>query len=164
MRIRLVDVEGTPEELAQLPELREALLGVADLGPGMAEPDDDEEGVPIPDFDAGELSKELRDFIAVRAGNRGRADTVQAWVGEVLGWGTTTSELERSRTSSDGLNNYLMPSEGASPLRSVRLRHTGQRQGDAPAARQGRRGLPARDHPQGEEGHRLRGDRASGQR
>ena len=53
-------------------------------------------------------SKELRDFIAVRAGNRGRADTVQAWVAEVLGWDTTTSELGRSRTSSDGLNNYLM--------------------------------------------------------
>ena len=39
---------------------------------------------------------------------RARADTVQAWVAEVLGWDTTTSELGRSRTSSDGLNNYLM--------------------------------------------------------
>ncbi|MDP9418080.1 MAG: hypothetical protein M3P48_09695 [Actinomycetota bacterium] len=72
----------------------------------MAEGDDeDEPGVAVQA--AGEMPDDLRNYVAVRAGTRAGTDVVQRWVAEVLAWGTTEAEIGTSRTSSDGLNNYI---------------------------------------------------------
>ena len=62
----------------------------------------------LPEVPSGELPRELRNFIRVRAGNRPRGEVVEKWVRDVLAWATTEAEIGRSRTSSDGYNNYLM--------------------------------------------------------
>lgn len=102
MRVRVVDVEGTPEELASSTELLEFIRGGAEMPTGVSaalKPEATDGASPLP--------KGLRDFIIGRAGARGRAEIVQQWVGEVLAWGGSY-ELGTSRSSPDGLNNYLM--------------------------------------------------------
>lgn len=111
MKIRLLDWEGTTDELAAVPELREALasFGGTKSEPGSEAVIDDEPVFEASGIDsAGELPKDIRDFIKVRAGNVGRAEIAQRWVTEVLGWGTTEAVIGSSKTTSDGLNNYLM--------------------------------------------------------
>jgi hypothetical protein len=104
MRVRVVDVEGTPEELASSTELLELLRGgMADAVTGTPE-------VTRPEVvgdGTSQLSKELRDFIVGRAGARGRAEIVQQWVADVMAWGGSY-ELGTSKSSPDGLNNYMM--------------------------------------------------------
>ena len=108
MKIRSFEVEATPDEISQVPELREALRRLG-AGESLVDQADVELGVPTGPVGAfGELPKELSDFIAVRAGNRSRAEVTSKFVSEVLGWGTTTAELGTSKTTSDGFNNYLM--------------------------------------------------------
>ena len=103
MRVRVVDVEGTPEELASSAELLELLRG----GAAEAVAGNPEWTKPDATDEASQLPRELRDFIVGRAGARGRAEIVQQWVGEVMTWGGSY-ELGTSKSSPDGLNNYLM--------------------------------------------------------
>jgi hypothetical protein len=104
MKVRMFEVEGSPEELSALPELRQALLAV---GPSEPNPRGLRDTPPEESPNGFGMSDELRDFIAQRAGNPRRAATVQRWVDEVLSWGTEPV-LGHSRNSSDGLGNYLM--------------------------------------------------------
>src|SRR5262245_38742682 len=64
MRIRSFEIEGTPDEIKETPELQEALrrLGTAPIVGQV------EDAVrPVDPLTGGELPKELRDFIATRA-------------------------------------------------------------------------------------------------
>jgi hypothetical protein len=103
MRVRVVEVEGSPEELASSTELLELLRG------GAAEAVAGTQEATKPEASDGTslLPKELRDFIVVRAGARGRAEIVQQWVADAMAWGGSY-ELGTSKSSPDGLNNYLM--------------------------------------------------------
>jgi hypothetical protein len=106
VRLRVVEVEGTPEELARMPEVA-ALLGKSPAEGDMPrmprvsdeEPEGEKPGWAVP--------KQIRDFIAIRAGGRTRAHVVQRFVGEVLAWGTTEAEIGTSQASGDGYGNYL---------------------------------------------------------
>ena len=109
MRISRFDFEGTPQELEEVPDLKRAIVQMAE-GNAAAPwaPDGEEEGVAVPQPVAGELAPELQDYISGRAGSRGRTKVVKEWVGDVLAWGNTEVEIGRSRTSADGYNDYLM--------------------------------------------------------
>jgi hypothetical protein len=110
MRVQVVSVEGSPEELRAMPEVLDVLRGLAGTAPDDDEPAHDDEELPGVSIDGGpgRLPKELSDFIAIRAGGRARQEAATAFVQEVLGWGTTEAELGRSRTSTDGLGNYVL--------------------------------------------------------
>ena len=104
MRVRVIDVEGTAEELASSSELLELLRGgVAEGVAGIPE-------APKPettDRTSSQLPDDLRDFIVSRAGAQGRATIIQQWVDEVIAWGVSY-QLGTSQASPDGLNNYLL--------------------------------------------------------
>src|SRR4051812_13848410 len=101
MKVRLIEVEGTAEEIRDLPELRELF--------GVSAPDAEPFGEEAADGEAASgLPKQVSDFIKVRAGNRDRADVTSRWVEEVLGWGNTEAEPGRSKASGDGMTPYLM--------------------------------------------------------
>ncbi len=101
MRVRVIDVEGSPEELARLPELQELLGSRQETGSADTEStdqDSDERNL---------LPKQLRDFIASRGGGRARAKMVERFVADVIAWGTTEAEIGTSQTSADGMGPYL---------------------------------------------------------
>jgi hypothetical protein len=103
MRVRVIDVEGTAEELASSTELLELLQGgaaetVADI-PVSTKPETTDRTSQVPE--------ELRDFIVSRAGAKGRAAIIQRWVDEVMAW-SVSYQLGTSKASPDGLNNYLL--------------------------------------------------------
>jgi hypothetical protein len=105
MKVRVVEVEGTPEELASSAGVLELLRGAG----VQAVPDAMEAAKPEATTSNGtsQLPKELRDFITSRAGSGTRADIVQRWIADVMPGGATY-RLGKSKTSADGLNNYLM--------------------------------------------------------
>jgi plasmid stabilization system protein ParE len=105
VRVSGIQFEGTPAELAASDEVQE-LLRAFQSRTDVAEGDDEDEPVVAVQA-AGEMPDDLRNYIAVRTGTRAAADVVQRWVAEVLAWGTTEAEIGTSRTSSDGLNNYI---------------------------------------------------------
>lgn len=115
MRIRIIEVEGTPEELAELPEVQAAFAPTAGASPAAtklsaAVPADGGESAAHASDQADlamVLPKQIRDFVRSRAGSRARTEVVQRFVAEVLGWGTTEAEPGTSTATDDGLNNYL---------------------------------------------------------
>lgn len=98
MRLRVMDVEGSPEEMLAIPELRDA-LGRIGGAPGVVSADDDE-------VTTSAVAKELQDFISARSGGRDRAVMVTRYAAEVLRWGATW-ELGRSVNSSDSHGRYF---------------------------------------------------------
>jgi hypothetical protein len=106
MKIKVTEFEGTADEIRELPELRELLQSVSRTA--VVVDDEYEPGLPVSPAPPGQVPTEVQDFISVRAGNVIRAEATSRFVRKVLGWGTTTAELGTSKTTSDGLNNYLM--------------------------------------------------------
>jgi hypothetical protein len=107
MKVRIVEVEGSPQELAEMPELAQALTGHPTASALDEEEASNGGAGRLAYSPNGALPKELRDYIAVRSGSRERAATVESWVTEVLSWGTTEAQIGTSKTSSDGLGNYV---------------------------------------------------------
>lgn len=106
MRVRVVEVEGTPDELARMPELS-ALLGNSAAAVDTLSTSNSPEEARDPKELSSAVPKQIRDFIAVRAASRARAQVVERFVGEILGWETTEVVIGTSQVSGDGYGNYL---------------------------------------------------------
>jgi hypothetical protein len=101
MKVKMIEVEGSAEELANAPEILAALRGSSSDGAG-----DNGKEVGIT---ASGLSKELTDYIRRRAGTGEMGRRVESWVAEVLSWGTTESILgtTTNKRSPDGYVRYV---------------------------------------------------------
>jgi hypothetical protein len=111
MRVRIVDVSGTPQELAEAQPLLDLLRG------GVSSPGDEEGGATedAPSAWWSAVPEDVRKFILTKTSSVQRQSHVMRFVGEVLLWGNTEVEIGSSRRSATGQNNYLM------------LRHAGPR-------------------------------------
>jgi hypothetical protein len=105
MRITIATVDGTPEELASLPEeLRSMLSGFRqESGTGGVQPSQESADLGTP-----EVGAELRDFIRDRARSEATRVLVERYAAELLSWDGTHSELGRSSQTADGLGDMFM--------------------------------------------------------
>lgn len=109
MRISWLDVEGSAEEIAAVPEISKALAGLTKRNFVAIE-------APIGRSEAERalvlrertLNDDIQGFIKGRAGNEHRAQITSRWVEEVLSWGNTEAALGTSSKTADGFNTYLM--------------------------------------------------------
>lgn len=116
MRLRVVDVTGTPEELNEAQALIELLRG-SDGSP-LVDSDEAIRPEETPPAWSMAIPEEIRQFIQSRSTGADRQRHVMRFVGEVLLWGNTEVEAGRSRRRADGLSSYLM-------LRKTGPRHFG---------------------------------------
>lgn len=103
MKLRIIEVEGSPQELSDFPELQEFLANrQSEEGSSSTMPTDEEEV-----DERTRLPKQLRDFVAARSGGKGRGQIVQRYLADLLAWGSTEWEIGTSQTSGDGYGNYI---------------------------------------------------------
>jgi hypothetical protein len=96
MRVRVIDVEGEPEEIARIPELLAVLRG-EEPADGPEPPAD-----ASPAGDAAALPNELRQHLERRSGPARRARAAQQFAEAVLGWGDADWEIGPSTQHPDG--------------------------------------------------------------
>ena len=101
MRVRVIDVEGTPEEIRAVPELLE-LLGAEDSKPAPASPPPPVQVSPEPEARAAPgFAESLDQFIDARAaGNVARAALVKQLVARLLDTSQVEVTLSRTKKSS----------------------------------------------------------------
>ena len=112
--MKLLVVEGSPEELARL----DALTGFfRDVSQRLSDASD--QGTDKANERAeGGIPRHVQEFIARWASNPMKRELVEEFVARVLELGNTEVELGKSNKSPDGLNKYLM-------LRHVGIRRKG---------------------------------------
>jgi hypothetical protein len=136
--MKLLVVEGSPEELARLDALtgffRHAAQHRSDRGPDDRPGEDDSQDPSS----AAVVPQHVRDFIAKWATNPQRRELVEEFVARVLELGNAEVELGRSKKSPDGLNRYLM-------LRHIGIRRRGAAVYVAPHLGRARFHLPAKE-------------------
>jgi hypothetical protein len=105
MRVRVVEVEGTPQELAQVPQLME-LLGQrvpfspqAEVGEGLhaAHGSTPTSALPAP----------VREILDARSPRAPIREAIEAFLREVLQWPDVEARIGTSRMSKDGLANMV---------------------------------------------------------
>lgn len=112
MRVRVIDVEGTPEELTSSQQLLEILKGTSDVARAGAT-DEVEEDTPPSYWQI--VPEHVKAFVLSKTPDLQRQALVIRFIGEVMQWGDTEVEIGTSRNTPDRLADYLM------------LRHSGPR-------------------------------------
>jgi hypothetical protein len=105
MRVRVVEVEGTPQELAQIPQLMELLSQRAPFGQ-QAEPGEGAQGVRRP-MPPSILPPPVQEVLDARSPRGPLRETIETFLREVLQWPDVETRIGTSRMSKDGLANMI---------------------------------------------------------